>query len=256
MKFDLHVHTDASPDSRTTVAAAVRAAKKAGLDGIALANHNKFVIPPQTDGFVIIPACEYSTDAGHLITYFINSPLDEGLEKNAQGQYHWRDILERARAQNAIIILAHPYSPEWANRDDEVYTAVDGIEAYNARIEHAAAKEPNPRAQEKIRNLGCAFTAGSDAHFAREIGAAYWEYDAESGTLSEIYDALKSGTGRVYGGCAKAIWRPLSSWQMMFATKRWGRIPNLIARTAKATLQLIHPRRKPEPVDMKGLIRE
>ncbi len=256
MKFDLHVHTDASPDSRTTVEAAVCAAKNAGLDGFALANHNEFVIPPQTDGFVIIPACEYSTDAGHLITYFINSPLDEGLEKNAKGQYHWRDIVERARAQNAIIILAHPYAPALPNREEEVYTAVDGIEAYNARIEHSAAKKANPRAQEKIRKLGCAFTAGSDAHFAREIGAAYWEYDAENGTLREIYDAIKSGSGRVYGGRAKAIWRPLSSWQMMFKTKCWSKIPNLIARTAKATVQLIYPKRKPELIDMKGLDRE
>ncbi len=256
MKFDLHVHTDASPDSLTTVAAAVAAAKKAGLDGIALANHNKFVIPPQTDGFVIIPACEYSTDVGHILTYFISEPLDQGLSKNGQGQYHWRDILERARAQNAIVILAHPYSPEFASRTDEVYAAVDGIEAYNARIEYSLAKNPNPRAQEKACELGCAFTAGSDAHFAREIGSAYWEYDAVDGSLEEIYTAMKSGSGRVYGGRAKAIWRPLSSWQMMYSTKRWGRIPNLIARTLKATLQLIHPKKAPVLIEMKGLDKE
>lgn len=252
MKFDLHVHTDASPDSLTTVKSAVAAARKAGLDGIALTNHNKFVTPPQIDGFIIIPGCEYTTDAGHILTYFINSPLDEGLEKNAQGQYHWRDIVERARAQNAIVILAHPYAPEWKCRDDEVYTAVDGLEGYNARIEHSSAKLPNPRAQEKIVELSCAFTAGSDAHFASEIGAAYWEYSQSTGSYEEIYDAIKSGSGRIYGGRAKSIWRPLSSWQMMFSNKSWRRIPNLIARTAKAVLQLVYPKIAPTLIDMKG----
>jgi len=244
MKFDLHVHTDASPDSSTSVESAVKAARRAGLNGIALANHNKYIIPPEVDDFIIIPGCEYTTDVGHLLTYFINSPLDDGLAKNSLGQYHWRDIVERARAQNAIIILAHPYAPEY-ERDNEVYSAVDGLEGYNARIEHSSAKHPNKRAVEKISELSCLFTAGSDAHFAAEIGAAYWEFSAETGSLEEIYSALKSGSGRIYGGTAKAIWRPLSSWQMMFSTGNWNRIPNLIARTAKAILQLFKKNRKP-----------
>ena len=250
MKIDLHVHTEFSADSRMSLEAAVAAARRKGLGGIAVANHNVFVPPPQLDDFVIIPACEYSTDAGHIITYFISEALDEGLEKDSLGRFRWQDILCRARSAGALAFLAHPYAP----RHDvaEIFEHIDGIEAYNARIEHSSARGANAMAQKTAQDLALPFSAGSDAHFPAEVGAAYWEYDACSGSLAEIRTALADGRGRIFGGTAKAWWRPMSAWISAIGSKRLRGMPKLALRTAKALIKSVSPNRKPTLIDMKG----
>jgi len=41
--FDYHIHTDLSPDSKTTIAEAVAAATEKGLSEIAITNHFEFM---------------------------------------------------------------------------------------------------------------------------------------------------------------------------------------------------------------------
>ena len=43
-RADLHVHTDASPDGRSPLAAIARAARRAGLDAVAVTDHE---LPPE-----------------------------------------------------------------------------------------------------------------------------------------------------------------------------------------------------------------
>lgn len=248
MKFDLHVHTDLSPDSPASVSQMVKTAKAAGLDGIAIANHDAFIFPESLDDFLIIPACEYTTDAGHLLTYFINSPLDSGLEKDSRGRYPWREIASRAHAQGGLVFLAHPYAPE-VEREEAVFDGIDGIEIYNARIEHSRSVNANLRAQIKAQEKNLPFSCGSDAHFSAEVGAAYWECDCAL-TLDSVYDALKNKKGRVYGGTASPLYRISSQWLKLYRLRAWRVIPKLIPRTLRALIISLKPKKKTSLVNL------
>ncbi len=253
MKLDLHVHTRASADSPETLENMISAAKSAGLDGIAVTDHDCFSNVPKNEEFILIPACEYTTDGGHMLAYFINGPIDVGLEKDEKGRYPWREIVRRAHEMGGLVFLAHPYAPEMT-RDDELFASIDGIEGYNARIEHSLNRKANLYAQKKASELNLPVSAGSDGHYSREVGAAYFECDVTADThedkLSQIYSALKRGEGRIYGGRAKAIWKVKSGWLKTRRLRDWKRIPKLIPRTVRGILLSFLPKKSPQYIDL------
>ena len=246
MKFDLHVHTDASPDSRATFAEMLSAAKRAGLSGIAVCNHNVFSPPPESE-LLCIPACEYSTDVGHLLVYFLIADLE--LDRDPAGRFHWQDVIARAHEQGALVFLAHPFAPE-VSRPPELFSQLDGVEAYNARIVHSRAPRPNERAAALSAR---AYSAGSDAHDPAEVGAAYWEIPGVS-TLEEVRSALAQGRGALFGGTANPLCRAKSQW-IAFAKKPTAKklLKNLVRTVYSAGQAVfvprvpIHPIRKDEP---------
>ena len=76
-RADLHVHTAASPDGRSTLDALTAAARRAGLDAIAICDHDLCTpVPAAQAGVLLIPACEVSTRAGHITGLFLAQPLD------------------------------------------------------------------------------------------------------------------------------------------------------------------------------------
>ena len=73
-RADLHVHTDASPDGRSPLAAIARAARRAGLDAVAVTDHDLCTPVPETlEGVLLIPGCEVSTAAGDRKSTRLNS---------------------------------------------------------------------------------------------------------------------------------------------------------------------------------------
>ena len=72
---DLHVHTAASPDGRSSLADLAAAAKRAGLDAMAICDHDLCTpVPEALEGVLLIPACEVSTRAGHITGLFLDGP--------------------------------------------------------------------------------------------------------------------------------------------------------------------------------------
>lgn len=247
MKFDLHVHTENSIDSKASLASLCAAARKRGLSGFAVCDHNVFTHIPECDDLIIIPACEYSTDAGHMLTFFLKDELD--VARNSNGKYPWREIVDAAKAQGALVFLAHPYSPK-VKRDREVWQAIDGIEVFNARIEHSRIKDANIDAQTTCMLMKKPFSAGGDAHFPGEIGHTFWECDCEP-TLPAIKEALKNGEGRVFAGVANPLYQPMSQWIKMRKQRNYKIIPKLIIRFIYAFLRFF-TRKKAAYLNMKG----
>jgi predicted metal-dependent phosphoesterase TrpH len=73
-----------------------------------------------------------------------------------------------------VAVLPHPFA-KTASIDDRVARALDACEGFNARHSKAALAEGGPvedRVARLARDYDLALTAGSDAHFAREIGRA------------------------------------------------------------------------------------
>lgn len=179
MKIDMHVHSDLSYDSTNTLSDIEGFAIERGLDGVALCNHNIFKVL-FSDKIIIIPAAEYSTDKGHILTYFLKEPIEEKIKKRENGLFCAHEVIREAHLQGAVCFLAHPFAPK-KERSDDFFREIDGIEVINAKAHCSSKKSCNKEAQRLCKKLEKPFCAGSDSHFPHEIGSAYTVFNAASG---------------------------------------------------------------------------
>ena len=106
LKCDLHVHTNASRDGESSVEDVLAAAVKAGLDAIAITDHDTTegslcALAVQNPGVLIIPGIEVSTRQGHLLvlgTTKVLAPKQDVLKTIAE-----------AKALGAVTIVPHPF---------------------------------------------------------------------------------------------------------------------------------------------------
>lgn len=210
-RLDLHLHTEDSPDSRITLAQAVRKAKEAGIHTLAVCNHNRCAPQevfdrPLRDGVLLLPGVEYSTEAGHLLGLFLREPVRVPDEE--AGRVKFADASAAIRAAGGVCVLAHPYEltnrsvDRISDRIAEHAAMLDGIEVCNCRATkkrryaNDLARETAERFPRRIL-----MTAGSDAHTLREIGGAYVEVEAEALTADALREALASPVGWYCGKC-------------------------------------------------------
>src|SRR3989304_3487997 len=110
MLVDLHNHTRHSPDSRVDPQELVTLARRIGLDGIAVTDHNAVGGVREAGeaagagagpGFPVTPACEISTSEGHVLAYGVREaiPRDRGV----------RETVEQIAALGGVAVAAHPY---------------------------------------------------------------------------------------------------------------------------------------------------
>jgi predicted metal-dependent phosphoesterase TrpH len=167
MKYDLHIHTHHSACSILKPNTILKIAKKLGLDGIAVTDHNTIkggieVKKANKDkDFEVIPGIEVSTDRGHVLGLYINKKI------NSRNLF---TVSEEIKKQGGIAILAHPFRffPHLRAKikDINIKKHLDAIECYNARTSYFG----NNSALKLAKKHNIAKTAGSDAHFSFEIG--------------------------------------------------------------------------------------
>ena len=241
---DLHVHTAASPDGRSPLADLAAAAKQAGLDAMAICDHDLCTpVPEALEGVLLIPACEVSTRAGHITGLFLDRPLDlealgrlpapeagvaairvaGGLAVLAHPLHRPLGLDPRGRLPapgaapaaireaGGLAVLAHPFHRP-GRREEDFPFDVDGVEAANAR---AAFKVPdaNDRAAAFAAARSLSPVGGSDAHDAREVGNAYTELTAETLTVPALRAALAAGRSQaVLARNTAHVRKGLSQW--------------------------------------------
>lgn len=190
LKCDLHVHTDASRDGESSVEAVLAAAAAAGLDAVAITDHDTTegsisALAADHPDVLVIPGIEVSTEQGHLLVLGTTQVLAPK-----------RDVLEtiaEAKALGAVTIVPHPFH-RWRHgvglRCKEALQAADAIEALNSRYIIGTA---NQKAAKMAKKYGRPATAGSDAHNCKFIGFGVTEIDAEERSVAAILDAIRAG---------------------------------------------------------------
>lgn len=134
---DLHVHTSASPDGRSSLQALAAAAKAKGLHALAVTDHNLCTpVPAELDGVLLIPGCEVSTQAGHITGLFLERPLDLDMTGPLPPPEAAVDAIHQA---GGLAALAHPYQKPGAE-PERLALPLDALETVNAR---AAFKVPD-----------------------------------------------------------------------------------------------------------------
>lgn len=175
--YDLHCHSEASHDSESSLADIIDIAKKRGLTGIAITDHNVFYTgPEEVDGVQIVPGVEITLEDGsHALALFVRSGIP--LERP-----HLSEIVRAVHAQGGIVVLAHIcrrgegwfYHHRDFQEAQHVITIVDAVETWNSKDnleQHQAALaflQQHPLLQQRQ-------TAGSDAHIPGAIGYAILE---------------------------------------------------------------------------------
>ncbi|WP_408960299.1 PHP-associated domain-containing protein [Natrinema sp. 74] len=197
-RYDLQVHTDASPCSSTSPERVAAVATAAGLDGIAVTDHDTLanvgaVQNAVPDGFDVIPGVEVTTTEGHLLALDVaeTPPKRDPLT-----------VVDHVHAQGGVAVLSHPFDAlrQYYETDlDALADAVDGVETINSRcVRHRF----NQRATAFAAAHGLAATGGSDAHFPMEIGRAYTTVEGDGSIVDAVREGCvrPSGRGRYLSG--------------------------------------------------------
>ena len=197
LKIDLHIHSERSPDGCMTLAEIAERARAAGLDGVAVCDHDRTLDEaPEFPELLLIPGVEVSTEYGHLLGLFVREPI---------GTRKFAEAVERIRGQGGLAVLAHPFEHSRdAGRIAPIVPLLDGVEVWNSRAERKIAGA-NSMAEAFARTHGLRRFAGSDAHVPQEIGHGVTVVQAEARTLEAVKAALLHGGTRVRG-CRSRAW--------------------------------------------------
>lgn len=181
--YDLHCHTNLSPDAPLTAGKLVKMAKKRGLDGVAITNHNKvYKGEEEVDGIQIIPGVEIDVKGGvHLLGYFV--------KKDIEKKQDFKEAVLQIHSQGGLAIWAHPLRKEGVlEKNKDIYSLIDGLESGNAMDSKFHQKEVESICREE--NL--LSTAGSDAHTEGQVGMAVLKVPFKI-TRDNFKEALKEG---------------------------------------------------------------
>ena len=200
MKIDLHVHT--SPRSKCSnidPAAMIEEARRIGLDGICLTEHQVLWSAGEvyeladSRGIRIFRGNEITTAQGDVVVF--------GLEKDIQGVIPIQMLKKEVDAIAGFSILAHPFrgfktfglsdlalSVEQASRK-KALSFVDAIEIRNGKV----SEQDNELAQQVAVHLHLPGTAGSDAHNLDELGRCVTVFERKIESEADLISELRAG---------------------------------------------------------------
>jgi predicted metal-dependent phosphoesterase TrpH len=175
LKLDLHNHTLYSADGLMTPAVLLETAKAAGIDYLAVTDHNtvqgalQALALSEADPSLprVIPGIELRTQAGEIIGLYVSEDVPRGLPLG--------EAIASIRKLGGLIYLPHPYDVfrrgaiSRAERSNAAGLA-DLVEVVNGR---SLGPRSTSKSQRLARRLGKPGGAGSDAHRRGEVGRAH-----------------------------------------------------------------------------------
>jgi predicted metal-dependent phosphoesterase TrpH len=202
-KYDLHIHSHYSPCGYMKPEDILRIAKKQGLNGIAITDHDTMKAYPilkklnKDKNFEIIPGEEITTEYGDVLALYIAKEIKSRK---------LLEVLKEIHAQGGISIIPHPYRPmPWTIFKfplEQLKGKIDAIEVVNSRNTIWA----NNKAKRMAETLKVSQTGSSDAHIILDIGKAYTLFDAKEKTLrNALKNRATSGEGTTKYGLLSVL---------------------------------------------------
>jgi predicted metal-dependent phosphoesterase TrpH len=197
VKVDCHLHTVASGDSVLTVEELADRARQAGLDVVCVTDHNvthAAVAAAERDlGVRVIVGEEVRTPDGDVIGLFLTERIPYVLPV--------AEVVGLVRGQGGLVYAPHPFDLGRSSLGRVLpglcaAGSVDVIEVFNAKVADQAL---NDEAARLAARFGLPGGAGSDAHDAPGVGAAYLEmpdFDGPASFLAALADARVTGEYR------------------------------------------------------------
>ena len=201
VRLDCHLHTVASGDAVLTIEQLADRAGHVCLDLVCVTDHN--VISAAADASVaaargdldvrIIVGEEIRTPDGDVIGLFLTERIPYVLPL--------AEVVARIRDQGGLVYVPHPFDPVRSSIGRVLPSlcaegGADIIEIFNAKIDDQAL---NDKAAAVAAEFGIPAAAGSDAHDAEGVGAAYLDLpdsDGPASFLAALADARLAGEYR------------------------------------------------------------
>ncbi|OGO50588.1 MAG: hypothetical protein A2148_04905 [Chloroflexi bacterium RBG_16_68_14] len=206
MKADLHAHTHFSRDALTSVETFVRRYRRAGIDCVAVSDHNNIdgaLAVRESATFRVIIAEEIRSTEGEIIGLFLQESVPKRLTPE--------DTVRAIREQGGLVLVPHPYDRMRRSvlREEallRILPQVDIIEVFNSRTTLQGDLDRSRRLAEEHHKL---MSAATDAHTPWEIGLAYTEMPPFEGP-GDFLVAL--GKGKIVGRRCFIGFHLLSTW--------------------------------------------
>lgn len=184
------MHTSNSKDAHTPPDQVVKLCKLAGLDGLAVTDHNALGSTTSDAEVIVIPGIEVSSKDGHVIGLGVSAMIQRDLSAD--------ETLQRIRNAGGVSIIPHPYDLLRSSvRPNKLKFRPDAIEVINsASFLHSITWE---RARKFSADTGIPATGGSDSHIPETLGRAYTVVDADSRNILSVLAAVRRGSTLPYG---------------------------------------------------------
>ena len=192
MLFDLHVHSSLSPCSRLSLAAILENARRLGLDGVCVTDHDTMAAGRevregvQDDGVCVLVGMEYATPDGDILLYGPFEDVTPGLSA--------REVLALAHARGGAAVAAHPFR-SWRPAGPGILESgrLCAVEVENGRNR----PEENVLARRFAARRGLLALCGSDAHSLEELGRRPVRIEAAVRCRADLVAAFAAGLCRV-----------------------------------------------------------
>jgi len=190
IKADLHVHSQYSPDSESSLKDIIEHCTVNGINCIAITDHNEIagaIELNKTAPFAVIIGEEILTSSGEIIGLF--------LTEHVPAQLSAQETVRRIKDQGGLVLIPHPFDryfrPSALERGalEAIVPDIDIIEVFNS---HTVIRSNSAQALNFARKHGLLASAGSDAHLVDEIGNAYIEM-ADFSSVEEFKKSLVRG---------------------------------------------------------------
>ena len=191
MKFDLHIHTKYSLDCTSKPEKIVKIAKKRGMDGIAVTDHdnirgwNHMIEVTKKFDLMLVLGQEVrirrNSESFEILGLFLNDRIKRGGVE---------EIVDQIKEQDGIACLPHPFDPFKVrfNDRDSLVKKIDAVEIFNARVPRSIY---NKKAFNFAKKYELGMTAGSDAHTELEVGRGFVIADVND--LKDLKQAILKG---------------------------------------------------------------
>ena len=196
LKIDLHVHTWYS-DSTGSVKAVLEVARRKGLDGIAITDHDTlrgaYEALERRGRLIVIPGEEVKTAQGEILALGVKRLIPKNLSIN--------EAIWRTHTQGGLVVIPHPTVPLLGRLREKTPKdlPIDGLEVFSA-----------------ITPLGGYFLE-RNLELARRLRVSI---TVGSPVLEDVLRAIESGLTSLGGNCSRLVFK-LRIVKGLFAHLPW-----------------------------------
>ena len=200
--LDLHLHSEASDDSRAPVEAYLkwlaRKRDERPIEGLVLTEHRQFNAAADYHeledkyGLLLLKASEVETDYGHMLVYGVNDDILKHFDfKNVH--LDAQEVITEVARRGGIAMPCHPGRPTIGliehYQKKPPLEGVVGVEALNG----GSKKGENERVAGLIQAYGYQAFGGSDSHLVSFVGICATEFERDIKTIEDLVEALRTG---------------------------------------------------------------
>ena len=182
----MHIHTSFSPCSVIGIPGLLEKARKTGLDGICITDHDTMASKTvfdnmNSEGLCVIVGMEYTTSRGDFLVFVPTEYVPDGMDTD--------ELIRWIKKEGGVAIPAHPFRKSRPT-DPGILSSLDIVEVLNGR-NRPSENESCKRWLDRYGN-GTRQTAGSDAHTLEEIGRMATIFKRDIYSVEDFINALHS----------------------------------------------------------------